>query len=105
MQWPEKLPPILAFDGGVVRIIKQYLQNTGKYEKFYQIVEGHRRDVFGDSPLTDINRGVYLPTKRLDPIGARFFLCSNKNYSQSQPKCSIQHEKKIPGIIFIYQFL
>jgi hypothetical protein len=81
LAWFEKLPPILAFDGGIARIVKQYLLNTGKYEEFYQIVEKHRKDVFGYGPLKAANYSIFLPTRTLDEEGDRFSMCSMKNYT------------------------
>ncbi len=77
------MPPILAFDGGIGRIVKQYLINTGKYEKFYEIVEKHRRAIFGDAPFNDIEHDVFLPTRTLDEDGDRFSSCSKENFTRT----------------------
>jgi hypothetical protein len=98
LQWTSKLPPILAFDGGIGRIVKQYLINTGKYEEFYRIVEQHRQAIFGDAPFSDVEHGVFLPNRTLDEDGNRFSSCSKENFTRTRlPKCSASHAKDSGG--------
>ncbi len=101
--WTTKLPPILAFDGGIGRIVKQYLINTGKYEEFYEIVEKHRRAIFGDAPFSDVEHGVFLPTRTLDEDGDRFSSCSKRKFTRTPlPKCSASHAKDAGGKAFSF---
>lgn len=101
LRWCDKLPPILAFDGGIVRLVKQYLQDTGKYQDFYDIVEKHRRDVFGRAPISEVTHGVFMPTRVLDKDDSRFTRCSSRNYTDMQiSKCSAHHSTNSAGVFF-----
>ncbi len=103
IQWTSKVPPILAFDGGIGRIVKQYLINTGKYEEFYKIVEKHRSDVFGQGPINDVQHGVFLPTRTLDEDGNRFSSCSERNFTRTPlPKCSASHANDAGGKAYFF---
>jgi hypothetical protein len=103
LEWTSKLSPILAFDGGIGPIVKQYLINTGKYEKFYEIVEKHRIDVFGQGAVNDVQHGVFLPTRTLDEDGDRFSSCSKEKFTRTPlPKCSASHAKDAGGKAFSF---
>ncbi len=78
------MPPILAFDGGIGPIVKQYLINTGKYEEFYRIVAKHRQAIFGDAPFSAVEHGVFLPTHTLDEDGNRFSSCSKRKFTRTR---------------------
>jgi hypothetical protein len=83
--------------------VKQYLINTGKYEKFYEIVEKHRIDVFGQGAVNDVQHGVFLPTRTLDEDGDRFSSCSKEKFTRTPlPKCSASHAKDAGGKAFSF---
>ncbi len=93
LEWYEKVAPIVAFDGGIVSIIREYLNSTKKYDEFYEVVQMLRLSLFGNETLLNPRQNeVFLPTVMLDDNGERFKTCSDRKFTwkkKTQPRSKL----------------
>jgi hypothetical protein len=75
LSWQSKATPILAWESGVTRLTRIYLNKTGHYEEFLNYLENEYRPVFGNETLPGENLTLRLPTRSVPNSGVEFTSC------------------------------
>jgi hypothetical protein len=66
---------VIAMDGGLAYLTREYLKESGKYDDFYNLVDREWTAVFGNSTLNGENVDFALPKKLFPTDGERFSAC------------------------------
>jgi hypothetical protein len=91
MTWQNKAPPVIAFSGGVVHLVRAYLQDRGKYDDFVDYVDREWTLAFANKTLSSDEIAVKLPSKLVDCspttrfTSCRPFICTNSSDDETPP--------------------
>ncbi len=88
------MAPIVAFDGGIGPIIRDYLRDTGQYNEFLSIVKHNRLMFFHPEILDDKLPSMFLPSKLMQSNGERFTTCRGQSLLTSAPSATASHASK-----------
>lgn len=77
-KWETGALSVLAFGGGrLANITRRYLIATGKYDKFYRLLERHYTSIFGNESFEKSETVAFaLPSATLPPSVGDYSICN-----------------------------